>query len=123
MSEMRTLHMLHSLDVAKGDTASTVRLGGKWADLELDEDIELCVCTKDPTPEQPSAQTHDVQGYGRVFGLWFGRFADIPARFLEYEHEERSRSYRGLMDSMENAYGDLFTPDKPVVVILYYRTA
>ena len=113
---MRTLHNLHALDVAKGSVGSTARLGGKWADLDIDEQFELCVCTKDP-------ETHDVQGMGTVLDLWFGRFLDIPARLLKYEHEERSREYDGLVDSMTNAYEDSFDPTKAVVVIIYARVA
>jgi hypothetical protein len=106
--------MLHSLDAKVHTLASTVRLGGKWSDLEYGENIELCVCTRDP-------ETHDVQGIGEVVVIWFGRFCDIPARLLQYEHEERSRQYGGLKESMENAYGDKFLPDRPVVVIVYLR--
>jgi len=106
--------MLHSLDVGVGQVGSTVRLGGKWADLEPDDQLELCVCTRDP-------ESHDVQGMGVVLDLWLGRFIDIPARLLKYEHEERSREYDSLYDSMAFAYGDKFDPSKAVVVIIYVR--
>jgi hypothetical protein len=106
--------MLHSLDAGLGATASTVRNGFKWADLEEREQIELCVCTRDP-------ETHDVQGTGVVLALWFGYFKDIPARLLKYEHEVRSREYSGLLDSMRKAYGDTFNEVSPVTVIVYRR--
>ena len=111
---MRTLHMLHLLDADLGATASTVRNGFKWADLEPSEHIELCVCTRDP-------ETHDVQGEGVVLTLWFGYFKDIPAKLLSYEHEVRSRLYSGLLDSMRKAYGDTFNEVSPVTVIIYKR--
>jgi hypothetical protein len=121
---MRTLHNLHALDIKVGQVGSTVRLGGKWADLDTDDQFELCVCTKDPeAPDDVARQTHDVQGMGVVLDLWFGRFLDIPARLLKYEHEERSREYDGLQDSMVNAYGDAFDPTRAVVVIIYSRQA
>ena len=108
--------MLHSLDAEVNTLASTVRNGFKWADLHPDEIIELCVCTKDP-------ETHDVQGTGKVKALWFGYFKDIPARILRFEHEERSRSYRGLLASMRHAYGKGFSEDNPVTVVVYERIA
>jgi hypothetical protein len=106
--------MLHSLDAEVGANASTVRNGFKWADLADGEHIELCVCTRDP-------ETHDVQGEGVVWELWFGRFHDIPAMLLEYEHEERSRRYAGLFASMRKAYGEDFSEDSPVTVVVYRR--
>lgn len=111
---MRTLHMLHSLDAEVGKPASTVRLGTKWADLAYGEKIELCVCTRDP-------DTHDVQGEGTVVSTWWGIFNNVPARFLVYEHEERSRRYDGLLASMQNAYGDAFDDNGIVTVVVYRR--
>ena len=112
----RTLHMLHSLDRAVGDTATTVRNGFKWADLRKGDVIELCVCTRDP-------ETHDVQGKGKIEQVWFGRFREIPAYWLQFEHEVRSREYGGLYDSMRYAYGDSFGESSPVTVIMYQRVA
>lgn len=111
---MRTLHMLHTLDVAVGEVTSTVRNGFKWADLKTGEEIELCVCL--PTPND-----HKVSGVGRVFQLWFGRFQDIPARLIANEHEVQSRTYNGLLDSMRRAYGDSFHEFSPVTVVVYRR--
>lgn len=109
---MRTLHMLHTLDVNFGEITSTVRNGFKWADLAQDEQIELCVCLNGG---------HEVKGLGVVKDLWFGRFKDIPARLIRNEHEVRSRSYDGLLDSMQYAYGDKFTEESPVTVVVYGR--
>lgn len=111
---MRTLHMLHTLDAEVGEFTSTVRNGFKWADLKQGEQIELCVCL--PTP-----QDHVVSGIGKVFQLWFGKFSDIPARLIANEHEVRSRSYYGLLDSMKKAYGQEFNGSNPVIVIEYLR--
>jgi hypothetical protein len=104
--------MLHTLDASVDQLASTVRKGFKWADLRYSDELELCVCE----PE------HNVQGHAWVQGLWFGRFFEIPARLLQYEHEVRSRTYDGLHDSMRKAYGDDFGADEPVTVIVYVRT-
>lgn len=117
---MRTLHMLHELDATVGQLASTVRNGFKWADLGWGEQIELCVCTRDLAR---ATETHDVKGRGSVASLWFGRFVDIPARYLQYEHEERSRVYDGLLASMRKAYGLEFGEESPVTIVVYRRIA
>lgn len=111
---MRTMHMLHSLDVETGNFGSTVRNGFKWADVKFGEEIGLCVCTRDP-------ETHVVAGRGRIVTTWVGRFMDIPSRLLQYEHEVRSREYRGLRDSMRKAYGAEFSEEDYVTLVLYRR--
>src|SRR5262245_58097360 len=127
---MRTLHMLHTLDVNVGEITSTVRNGFKWADLKTPEPgalggeyIELCVCGfVDPTGGFiPDPDRHNVVGLGEVVGLWFGKFQDIPARFLRNEHEVQSRTYNGLLDSMERAYGRGYSEESPVTVVVYKR--
>jgi len=109
---MRTLHMLHSLDVEVGNPGSTVRNGSKWADA-LGQLIELCVCDKEGN--------HEVQGHGQVTGIWTGEFFNIPAQLIEREHEVRSRTYSGLLASMRNAYGEDFPASAQVVVLTYQR--
>ena len=111
---MRTLHMLHSLDIAVMDYGTTVRKGSKWEDLAPNEQFELCVCTRNP-------ETHDVKGIGRAVALWYGQFREIPARMLVNEHEIASRDYWGLFDSMRRAYGDDFNEADAVTVIEYQR--
>jgi hypothetical protein len=106
--------MLHSLDAEVGSPASTVRSGFKWADVVHGDALELCVCTRDP-------ETHEVQGAGKVLGTWFGRFFDIPARYLRFEHEAQSREYGGLLDSMRRAYGEELSESRPVTIIIYRR--
>jgi hypothetical protein len=110
---MRTLHMLHTLDTPTGHQGSTVRNGMKWADA-LGQNIELCVCL--PTPAD-----HKIEGHAVVTGVWDGKFADIPARLIEREHEERSRTYSGLLASMRHAYGPEFGENNQVVVLTYSR--
>lgn len=118
---MRTLHMLHTLDVEVGEFTATVRNGFKWADLKTFEQIELCVCYPTPCVCYPTPQDHLVVGVGEVTGLWFGRFKDIPARLIANEHEVMSRTYLGLRASMERAYGAGFSEDSPVTVVEYLR--
>jgi hypothetical protein len=104
--------MLHSLDVEPGNSGSTVRNGPKWSDA-INQTIELCVCDK--------AGNHDVKGHAVVTGIWEGLFYQIPAKLIEREHELRSRSYSGLLDSMRNAYGENFQEDNSVVILTYNR--
>lgn len=63
-----------------------------------------------------------VRGTGAVYDVWVGRFFDLPARLLAYEHEKRSRDYAGLKTSMGRAYPDEFTEASFVTVLLYRRT-
>lgn len=114
---MRTLHMLHTLDVEVGEFTSTVRNGFKWADLKEGEEIELCVCTR----LKAGGEAHQKVGVGKMFQLWFGRFVDIPARLIANEHEVQSRTYYGLLHSMKRAYGEEFNGNNPVTVVEYLR--
>lgn len=109
--------MLHTLDAQVGEYTSTVRNGFKWADLKEGEQIELCVCTR----VDESFSIHEPSGIGQVHLLWFGRFKDIPARWIANEHEVRSRMYGGLLDSMKKAYGENFDEESPVTVVNYLR--
>src|SRR6185295_10469414 len=113
---MRTMHMLHSLDLDVWHEGVTVRKGFKWADVEMGEELDLCVCTRDP-------ETHDVQGKGTVEGVWVGRFGELPASLIELEHEESSRVYSGLLESMRRAYGEDFEEDTFVTVVMYTRVS
>jgi len=123
---MRTLHMLHSLDCAVGEHGSTVRKGNKWADA-FGLTIELCVCNRiacteeGPVPFLIGVPTHKIEGHGLVTDIWSGLFKDVPARYLEHEHEIRSRQYLGLLDSMRKAYGPDFGENEQVVILTYLR--
>jgi hypothetical protein len=124
------LHSLHPLDVQQLKLASTVRKGFKWASTaKLGDALMLCVCRgKCLDPERcgkpkrngtPWSCEHcTIQGKGVVTGFWVGRFEDIPALFLDYEHEASSRTYSGLLKSMRRAYGQ-FGPHDWVTVLMY----
>lgn len=111
------LHMLHSLDAEPGNPASTVRLGDKWSyATAIDKKLKLCVCEAqclDPDKcgkdvDNTSCDNCTIEGEGQVTSTWTGKFYNIPARLIEYEHEVRSRSYSGLLASMKFAYGEKF---------------
>ncbi len=121
-ASMRTLHMLHDLDCAVGQFGSTVRKGNKWADA-MGLTLELCVCTQRfgcDAAHNPFWE-HYVEGHGVVTDIWSGIFKDVPARYLEREHEIRSRQYSGLLASMRKAYGTDFSEDESVTIVTYLR--
>lgn len=59
---------------------------------------------------------------GAVYDTWVGRFYDIPARLLSYEHEARRRNYNGLRRSLGERFPDEFSEASYVTVVLYRRT-
>lgn len=107
---MLMMHMLHSLDCDIGDIGVTVRKGEKWFGT-IGVPVQLCVCV----PE------HRIEGKAVIIDNWYGIFRDIPGRFLEKEHEEESRMYSGLLNSMRRAYGEDFNEDEEVTVVVYNR--
>lgn len=126
---MRTLHNLHTIDINPGQTGVTVRNGDKWADA-LNDKIELCECAMvyykhaslgPSTVSQPPEMQHKIVGHGVVIEIWNGEFKNIPARYIEHEHEERSRMYSGLLESMRKAYGETFSEANHVTVLVYNR--
>ena len=145
---MKVLHMLHDLDLEVGSIGSTVRKGFKWANMLPLEEIVLCVCRDRcvdgemcgrSTAQQVfgenlfrtseghyafddlwSCDNCQATGLGRVTWTWVGRFLEIPARLIANEHEERSRSYTGLLASMTKAYSKLFS-EMDFVTVLEYR--
>lgn len=122
----RVLHMLHPLDVDPGHAASTVRKGIKWKGA-VGAELILCVCSdrcltaECSFPDFDPCDNCDRQGMGIAIGEWFGQFRNIPARVIEHEHEERSRLYSGLLQSMRKAYGSSFNDQSTVTVLIYDR--
>lgn len=122
--------MLHELEVEPDAYGSTVRLGDKWAKAVDGDLLILCVCSepcKDPAscddPQDKQCAVCKRTGVGRVKYSWSGPFASIPAALLEYEHEERSRTYGGLFQSMRKAYGKKFDEESAIIVVVYERLA
>lgn len=109
-TNMKKLHMLHTLDTNVGELGVTIRRGLKWYNDD-NEFLELCVCV-------PKCE---IKGVGKVEFREKFLFKDIPARYLEYEHESRSRLYSGCLESMKKAYGENFTEDTEVTVLGYTR--
>ncbi len=112
---VRTLHNLHTIDIAPDEVGSTVRKGRKWSGVKRGEDIELCVCTKDP-------ETHEVVGYGTVEHVRLTYPRGILAWEIANEHAAEARTYDGLLEGLERAYGE-FSEYEEFVVMHYRRTA
>lgn len=123
---IKVLHMLHSLDTDPGMVGTTVRRGIKWKG-SVGDTLILCVCsdrcltTECSDPDGEICDNCDRQGEGIVHEEWFGRFINVPAKAVEYEHEESSRMYSGLLSSMERAYGPGFTEESVVTILSYER--
>ena len=58
-----------------------------------------------------------------MFDYWVGRFAELPARLLQWEHDKTSRDYAGLVASMTKAYGDQFAEHQFVTMVIYRRAS
>jgi hypothetical protein len=112
MSENRTLHNLHTIDIKVGEYGLTVRRSDKWHSVKEGDILDLCECLGGCK----------VVGDGVVSNfIWIGKFQDIPAKLLETEHDCNSRNYTGLLMAMRRGYAD-FQEDDVVVAFSYKRT-
>jgi hypothetical protein len=89
-----------------------VRLKMPWKEKKRKTDLPIWCCTN-----------CEVQGTAGVFDYWVGRFAEIPARLLQWEHDKSSRDYAGLVEAMTRAYGDKFAEHVFVTLVLYRRAS
>jgi len=116
-SQKFVLDNLHKIDTKVGEKGVTIRLGIKWYNRVRKGDIidlqETIVGDTD------TIQT--IAGEGKITGKVYTTFKDIPARYVEKEHEEKSRVYSGLFESMKKAYGDEFDENSLVTVLFYER--
>lgn len=108
------LDNLHKIDIEPGQIGVTVRRGNKWrARVSKGQRINL---------QETIDGKSTIVGMGEVQSFWWGWFNEIPARLVEFEHEERSRLYSGLLDSMRHAY-EGFDEYEEVTVFSYVRLA
>jgi hypothetical protein len=71
----------------------TVRLGHKWADLQVGEEVAV-------------AETDgEVLGTGVVRVIIRSTLEDVPLDVFAKEHSSHCRDYLGLYEAMEDAYG------------------
>lgn len=113
--KMKVIHNLHRIDTKVGEIGVTVRDGSKWYNIVAPGDkIELCECTED-------REVHSIVGHGEVIQLYMGKFSNVPAKYIEFEHEKTSRIYSGLLKSMRKAYGEDWFEDSLVTVLFYKR--
>lgn len=113
----------------KGEIAITVRLGQKWQLAGTGEIVELWVCGNPHTGNCPVIATPaeggeialcKSPGPARVLGWWAGPFADIPPRLLSIG-TPNTRVGKGLVEAMRSAYGEAFTEDAEVTVLIFER--
>lgn len=116
IEDLPVLDNLHTIDIGVGETGVTVRLGDKWFNRLNGYDGEIAL-------QETLEGVSTIVGRGVVLDVYRCAFRDIPARFVENEHEEASRSYSGLVSSMQRAYGESFSPDSEVTVFQYERVA
>ena len=92
-------------------TQSTCRLGEKWNErLEVGDMIQL-LPTKGNAPSDA-----DV---GLVTGLAYQRFDELPAAWLEMEHDPTCRTHSGLAEEMDSIYGDDFHRQAMCTMVLF----
>ncbi len=117
-----TLHMIQkTLDLVVGEVGVTVRRGGKWAHiLRRSLDLDLCLCSYEGGPAV-GVPKHTQAGTGIVIETHLMPFKDVPARLVALEHEESSRTYFGLLNSMRKAYGSDFAEREDVTIFAYRR--
>ncbi len=107
---MQTIHFLDKNQPEVGQEATTCRKGLKWYNgVNVDDEVNLVL---DP----------DGTNLGRavIAKLWFGWFRQVPAIFLEIEHDLTCRTYSGLFAGMQAAY-DGFKDTDLATVIQYKR--
>lgn len=113
------LMAIHPFDTKPGDLGVTVRRGSKWHDIVDEYGIgTTCELVQTTTEDREHGIT---VGHGSLLSAQVMKFKDIPASFIQYEHEESSRLYDGLLASMRRAYGVGFAQTDEVSVVVYRR--
>lgn len=87
---------------------STFRLGSKWADLRIGEEVELALV---------DGGVETVVGTAAVDGVVTGTYDVLLTRHRHTNHE----TDHDLDTRMRNIYGHLVTNDAPAVVIYLRR--
>jgi hypothetical protein len=129
---MQLKNVQHDFETPVGETGVTVRRGFKWASVATSTQLELWRCevphhgdcpVNSDAPEEGEDRNKNCakQGTGRVVGHWVGQLKDLPARIIEQEHEEKSRTYSGLMFSLRRAYGPQLSDNDYVTALFYIR--
>ena len=114
MKQLHTITTPDLFDAPRGSVRSTTRLGAKWRDVEIGEEIELTI--------GPTDQDRNVIGKAvivRVDYLGFDRL--VRRSHIATNHSRNSRKSPALASAMMRAYGEKFTPTSPVSVVFYRR--
>jgi len=111
---MQSIHFLDKNQPEVGGEATTCRKGLRWYNqVNVDDEVNLVL-------DGAEIPNHII-GRAVVTRLWFGWFRQVPALFLEIEHDPTCRTYSGLFAGMKAAY-DGFKDTDLVTVIQYRRT-
>jgi hypothetical protein len=114
------LDNLHKIDTKVGETGTTIRKGTKWYDrVQVMDVIDL---QETIYRDHGARLGSTIVGEAVITGKLYLHFEDVPAKYIENEHEESSRVYSGLLASMRRAYGDDFSEKSLVTVLIYERT-
>ncbi len=117
------LDTLHRIDTKVGEEGITIRLGMKWYNRVQIKDViylQESLFRENGANGKPILES-TIVGEATVKGKVYVTFEDVPARYIENEHEESSRVYSGLLASMKRAYGEKFTEKDLVTVLIYKR--
>lgn len=120
MTDRKSLHTISTPELFAppiGMISSTCRMGRKWQDVEIGEEIDLTL--------GPSDAERNPFGRAVVVRLEYLRFGDLRfERHIATNHSRRSRESReALFAAMRRAYAESFNMDTPVTVLFYRRLA
>lgn len=106
---MQAIHFVDTHQPEIGQEATTCRLGLRWYNsVNVDDEVNL---VHDPDGE--------TVGRAVITKMWFGYFRQVPATFLEIEHDPTCHTYSGLLAAMKVAYDDF--KDVDLCTIVQYR--
>jgi hypothetical protein len=118
MSEaLKVLHTISpdsaNFDAPIGELRSTCRMGRKWLDVEIGEEIELTI-----GPSDTERCYFGKAVVVRIDHLPFDRLNILD--HVHTNHSRRSRaSHLALFATMQRAYGECFKENTPVTVLFY----
>jgi hypothetical protein len=115
MKQLHTITQPDNFDAPRGLVRSTCRLGPKWRDVEIGEQIELTI--------GPGDTDRNVIGKAVVLRVDYLAFHQLNHRtHVATNHSRNSRKDKeALFSAMKRAYGEKFTNTSAVNVLFYRR--
>jgi len=90
----------------------TVRRGGEWYELAIGDSVILHHVSE-------AGKTYANERTGVIIGLAILPQILIPEGWLFLEHDPACSNQVGLTEAMKRAYGDGYSPEEIVTVILF----